>query len=114
MCVSSKINKGQTHVLRNAKYLLLKESQDFSHQIYFFQRPVIICFSSQLFDKSDQTMRRDCFHGALWKSYNSAVNIHSAQDTLDAFFGIQKGIFETGLRKPIFFCSSAFAPFTPH
>ena len=37
MCVSFKIDKGQTHVLRNAKYLLLKESQDFSHQIFFFK-----------------------------------------------------------------------------
>ena len=37
MCISSKINKDQTHVLRNAKYLLLEESQDFSHQIFFFK-----------------------------------------------------------------------------
>ena len=37
MCISSKIDKDQTHVLRNAKYLFLKESQDFSHQIFFFK-----------------------------------------------------------------------------
>ena len=36
MCISSKIDKDQTHVLRNAKYLLLKESRDFLHQIFFF------------------------------------------------------------------------------
>ena len=114
MCISSKIDKDQTHVLRNAKYLLLKDSQDFLHQISFFQRSDITCFSPHLFDKSDQNMRRDRFHGTVWKPYDSAVNIHSAHDNLDAFFGIQKGIFEARLKKPFFFCSSAFAPFTPH
>ena len=114
MCVSSKIDKGQTHVLRNAKYLTLKESQDFSHQIFFFQRSLITCFSSHLFDKSDQIMRRYRFHGAVWKPYNPVVNIHSAHGTLDTFFGIRNGIFEARPKKPFFFCSSAFAPITPH
>ena len=108
--ISSKIAKDQTHVLRNAKYLLPKESQDFLHQIFYFQISVITCFSSHLFDKSDQYMRRDRFHGAVWKPYHPAVNIHSAHDNLDAFFGIRKGIFEARLKKtilPLFisFCS---------
>ena len=97
MCISSKIDKDQTHVLRNAKYLLLKESQDFSHQISFFQRSDITCSPPHLFEKSDQNMRRDRFHGAVWKPYHPAVNIHSAHDTWDAFFGIRKGIFEARL-----------------
>ena len=114
MCISSKIDKDQTHVLRNAKFFLLEESQDFSHQIFFFQRSVITCFSPHLFDKSDQNMRRDRFHGAVWKPYHLAVNIHCAHDTLDACFGARNGIFEARHKKPFFFCSSPFAPFTPH
>ena len=57
MCISSKIDKDQMHVLRYAKYLLLKESQDFLHQIFCFQRSVITCFSLHLFDKNDQNTR---------------------------------------------------------
>ena len=76
---------GLTLILRNAKYLL-KESQDLLHQKYSFQRSVLTCFSSRLFDESDQNMRRDHFHGALCKPYNPAVNIHSAYVTLDVFF----------------------------